>query len=128
YLLENRPNGRIAILFQNDDYGKDYVKGLKDGLAGRMQIVAEVPYETSDPTVDSQIISLKASGADVLYNVTTPKFAAQAIKKMAEIGWKPMHLLNSVSNSVGSVLQPAGFENSKGILSVAYLKDRTDPP
>src|SRR5256885_5553393 len=108
YLLDNHPNGKIGILFQNDDYGKDYVKGLKDGLAGKMQIVAELPYETSDPTVDSQIVSLKASGADVFFNVTTPKFAAQSIKKAAEIGWKPAHLLNSVSNSFGSVLKPAG--------------------
>src|SRR5205807_69533 len=128
YLIKNHPNGKIGILFQNDDYGKDYVKGLKDGLNGKIPIVAELPYETSDPTVDSQIISLKASGADILYNVTIPKFAAQAIKKTAEIGWKPMHLLNSVSNSVGSVLQPAGFENSKGILSVTNLKNIVHGP
>jgi branched-chain amino acid transport system substrate-binding protein len=127
YLLEHQPNGKIGILYQNDDYGKDYVKGLKDGLNGKMQIVAELPYETSDPTVDSQIISLKASGADIFFNVTTPKFAAQAIKKAGEIGWKPMHLLNNVSQSVGSVLKPAGFENAKGILSTYYLKDPTDP-
>jgi branched-chain amino acid transport system substrate-binding protein len=127
YLLEHHPNGKIGILYQNDDYGKDYVKGLKDGLNGKMQIVAELPYEASDPTVDSQIISLKASGADVFFNVTTPKFAAQAIKKAGEIGWKPVHLLNNVSQSVGSVLRPAGFENAKGILSTYYLKDPTDP-
>src|ERR1700694_4445779 len=117
YLLKNHPQGRIGILYQNDDYGKDYVKGLKDGLAGKMQIVAELPYETTDPTVDSQIINLKASGADVFYNVTTPKFAAQAIKKAAEIDWKPVHLLNSVSASVGSVLKPAGIEAAKGVLT-----------
>jgi len=127
YLLKNHPQGRIGVLFQNDDYGKDYVKGLKDGLAGKMPIVAELPYETTDPTVDSQIINLKASGADVFFDVTTPKFAAQAIKKAAEIDWKPVHLLNNVSNSVGSVLRPAGLENAKGILSTAYLKDPTDP-
>jgi branched-chain amino acid transport system substrate-binding protein len=127
YLLEHHPNGKIGILYQNDDYGKDYIKGLKDGLNGKMQIVAEVPYETSDPTVDSQMISLKASGADIFFNVTTPKFAAQAIKKAAEVEWKPVHLLNNVSQSVGSVLKPAGFENAKGILSTAYLKDPTDP-
>jgi branched-chain amino acid transport system substrate-binding protein len=127
YLLEHHPNGKIGILYQNDDYGKDYVKGLKDGLNGKMQIVAELPYETSDPTVDSQIISLKASGADIFFNVTTPKFAAQAIKKAGEIGWTPVHLLNNVSQSVGSVLKPAGFENAKGILSTYYLKDPTDP-
>jgi branched-chain amino acid transport system substrate-binding protein len=127
YLIKNHPNGKIGILFQNDDYGKDYVKGLKDGLNGKLPIVAELPYETTDPTIDSQIINLKASGADVFYNVTTPKFAAQAIKKMAEIEWKPVHLLNNVSNSVGSVLKPAGLDNSKGILTTVYLKDPTDP-
>ncbi len=127
YLLDNRPNGKIAILFQNDDYGKDYVKGLKDGLAGKMQIVAELPYEASDPTIDSQMISLKASGADVFFNVTTPKFAAQAIKKSAEIGWKPLHLLNNVSASIGGVLKPAGLENAKDALSASYLKEPTDP-
>src|SRR6202045_1500110 len=127
YLLEHHPNGKIGILYQNDDYGKDYVKGLKDGVAGKMQIVAELPYETTDPTVDSQIISLKASGADIFFNVTTPKFAAQAIKKAGEIVWKPLHLLNNVSQSVGSVLQPAGLEYSKEILSSYYLKDPTDP-
>jgi branched-chain amino acid transport system substrate-binding protein len=127
YLLKNHPNGKIGILYQNDDYGKDYVKGLKDGLAGKIQIVSEQPYEPSDPTVDSQIINLKASGADVFFNVTTPKFAAQAIKKAYEIGWKPVHLLNNVSNSVGSVLKQAGLEASKGVLSTGYLKDPTDP-
>jgi branched-chain amino acid transport system substrate-binding protein len=127
YLIERHPQGKIGILYQNDDYGKDYVKGLKDGLNGKLQIVAELPYETTDPTVDSQIVNLKASGADVFFNVTTPKFAAQAIKKAGEIGWKPLHLLNNVSQSVGSVLKPAGLENSKDILSSYYLKDPTDP-
>ena len=127
YLIDKHPNGRIGILYQNDDYGKDYVKGLKDGLAGRMQIVAEVPYEASDTTVDSQILSLKTAGADIFYNVATPKFAAQAIRKVAEIGWKPVHLLNSVSANIGAVLKPAGLENSLGILSAAYYKDQTDP-
>jgi branched-chain amino acid transport system substrate-binding protein len=129
YLLKNKPDAKIAILFQNDDYGKDYVKGLKDGLGDKAKtmIVAEAPYETSDPTVDSQMINLKASGADTFFNVTTPKFAAQAIKKAAEIGWKPLHLLNNVSQSVGSVLKPAGLENAKDILSTYYLKDSTDP-
>jgi branched-chain amino acid transport system substrate-binding protein len=126
YLIEHHRNAKIGILFQNDDYGKDYVKGLKDGLDGKVQIISELPYETTDPTVDSQIINLKASGADVFFNVTTPKFAAQAIRKMAEVGWKPLHLLNNVSASVGSVLKPAGFENSQGILSAAYTKDPTD--
>jgi branched-chain amino acid transport system substrate-binding protein len=127
YLLKNHPQGKIGILYQNDDYGKDYVKGLKDGLAGKMPIVAELPYEATDTTIDSQMINLKASGADVLFDVTTPKFAAQAIKKATEIDWKPIHILNNVSNSVGSVLKPAGFENAKGILSTQYLKDPTDP-
>jgi branched-chain amino acid transport system substrate-binding protein len=127
YLLQNYARDKIGILFQNDDYGKDYVKGLKDGLNGKMQIVAELPYETTDPTIDSQIVSLRASGADVFYDVTIPKFAAQAIKKAAEIGWKPIHLLNSVSNSVGGVIKPAGFDISRGILSTGYVKDPTDP-
>jgi len=127
YIMKEHPQGKIGILFQNDDYGKDYVKGLKDGLNGKMTIVAELPYEATDPTVDSQMINLKASGADIFYNVTTPKFAAQAIKKAADIGWKPVHLLNSVSASVGAVLRPAGVENAQGILTTAYLKDPTDP-
>jgi branched-chain amino acid transport system substrate-binding protein len=127
YLLQNYPRGRIGILYQNDDSGKDYVKGLKDGLNGKMQIVAESPYETTDPTIDSQIVSLKASGVDVFYDATIPKFAAQAIKKAAEIEWRPIHLLMSVSNSVGSVIKPAGFDISRGILSTGYVKDPTDP-
>jgi branched-chain amino acid transport system substrate-binding protein len=129
YLLKNKPNAKIGILYQNDDYGKDYVKGMKDGLGAKAKtmIVSEQPYNTTDPTVDSQIVNLKASGADVFFNVTTPKFAAQAIKKSAEIGWKPLHLLNNVSQSIGGVLKPAGLDNSKGILSSYYLKDATDP-
>jgi branched-chain amino acid transport system substrate-binding protein len=127
YLLQNHPNGKIAILYQNDDSGRDYIKGLKDGLEGKMQVVAETPYEPTDPTIDSQIITLKASGADIFFNESSPKFAAQAIKKVAELGWKPVHLLASISASVGSVLRPAGLENSKGILSSGYLKDPTDP-
>ncbi len=127
YLLQNHPRGKVAILYQNDDSGRDYIKGLKDGLDGKMQIVAEAPYEPTDPTVDSQIISLKASGADIFFNEASPKFAAQAIKKVTELGWKPIHLLASISASVGAVLKPAGLENSKGILSSGYLKDPTDP-
>jgi branched-chain amino acid transport system substrate-binding protein len=129
YLLEKYPNAKVGILYQNDDYGKDYVKGLKDGLGekAKTMIVAEQPYETTDPTIDSQVINLKASGADVFFNVTTPKFAAQAIRKVAELGWKPLHLLNNVSNSVGSVLKPAGMENAKDVVSTAYYKDPTDP-
>jgi branched-chain amino acid transport system substrate-binding protein len=129
YLLSKHPDAKIGILYQNDDYGKDYVKGMKDGLGDKAakMIVSEQPYEVTNPTIDSQIVNLKASGANVFYNVTTPKFAAQAIKKAAEIGWHPVHLLNNVSQSVGGVLRPAGLDNSKGILSTYYLKDSTDP-
>jgi branched-chain amino acid transport system substrate-binding protein len=127
YLLKNLPQGKIGILYQNDDYGKDYVKGLKDGLNGKIQIVAEVPYEITDPTVDSQVINIKASGADIFFDVATPKFAAQAIKKIAELGWKPVHLVSLPSSSVGAALKPAGFGNAKGILSAAFSKDPTDP-
>jgi branched-chain amino acid transport system substrate-binding protein len=129
YILKNMPNAKIAILYQNDDYGKDYVKGLKDGLGAKAasMIVAEESYETTQPTIDSSIVKLKSTNADVFFNVTTPKFAAQAIKKMAEIEWKPLHLLNNVSSSIGSVMKPAGFENSQNIISSSYLKDTSDP-
>ena len=129
YILKELPNARIAILYQNDDYGKDYVKGLKDGLGAKAasMIVAEESYETTQPTIDSNIVKLKSTNANVLFNVTTPKFAAQAIKKMAEIEWKPLHFLNNVSVSIGSVIKPAGMENAQGIISSAYLKDPTDP-
>ena len=127
YLLKNYPRDNIGILYQDDDYGKDYVKGLKDGLNGKMQIVAESPYEATDPTIDSQIVSLRGAGADVLYDITIAKFSAQAIKKVAETNWKPVHLLNGVSASVGGVMRPAGLDNSRGVLSTAYLKDPTDP-
>ncbi len=129
YILENKPNAKIAILYQNDDYGKDYVKGLKDGLGDKASamIVAEASYEVTDPTIDSQIVTLKASGADTFYNVTTPKFAAQAIRKVYDMGWKPLHILNNVSNSVGSVMIPAGLDKSVGLISAAYIKDPVDP-
>jgi branched-chain amino acid transport system substrate-binding protein len=129
YLLEERPNAKVGVLYQNDDYGKDYVKGFKDGLGDKAKsmIVSEVPYEVTDPTIDSQIVSLKSSGADVFFNVTIPKFAAQAIRKVSEIGWKPLHLLNSVANSVGAALKPAGLENAKDVVSTFYVKDPTDP-
>ena len=129
YILEKHPNAKIGVLYQNDDYGKDYVKGLKDGLGDKAKsmVVMELPYETSDPTVDSQVVNLKASGADLFYNVTIPKFAVQAIKKTHDIGWKPVHLLNSVSSSVGVVLKPAGLDASKDIVTARYLKDVTDP-
>src|SRR5512139_274951 len=127
YILKNYPNAKIGVLYQNDDYGKDYLKGLKDGLGAKSSmIVLEESYEVSEPTIDSHIVKLKATGADVFVNITTPKFAAQAIKKNAEIGWKPVHFLNNVSASVGSVMKPAGFENAQGIISSAYLKDPTD--
>ena len=129
YILKNMPNAKIALLYQNDDYGKDYVKGLKDGLGAKAvsMIVAEESYETTQPTIDSSIVKLKSTNADVFFNVTTPKFAAQAIKKMAEIEWKPLHFLNNVSSSIGAVMKPAGFENSQGIISSTYLKDASDP-
>ncbi|HTE95306.1 MAG TPA: ABC transporter substrate-binding protein [Bradyrhizobium sp.] len=129
YILKELPNAKIAILYQNDDYGKDYVKGLKDGLGAKAasMIVAEESYETTQPTIDSSIVKLKSTNADVFFNVTTPKFAAQAIKKMTEIEWKPLHFLNNVSISIGSVMKPAGFENAQGIISSAYLKDTSDP-
>ena len=128
HLLESKPNAKIGILYQNDDYGKDYLKGFLDGLGDKAKtmIVKQLTYEVTDATVDSQMVELKASGADVFFNITTPKFAAQAIKKAAEIGWKPQHYLNNVSNSVGAVMLPAGAENGVGILSVFYLKDPTD--
>src|SRR5579862_6722997 len=129
YILKEKPNAKIAVLYQNDDYGKDYVKGLKDGLGEKAasMIVAEESYETSEPTIDSHIVKLKSTGADIFFDVTTPKFAAQAIKKTAEIEWKALHILNNVSAYVGTVLKPAGYENSQGIVSAAYLKDVTDP-
>ena len=129
HLMETKPNGKVAILYQNDDYGKDYLKGFEDGLGekGKTMIVARASFEVTDPTVDSQMVSLKASGADVFFNITTPKFAAQAIKKAAELGWKPVHYLNSVSTGVGSTLAPAGLENAVGLITAGYIKDPTDP-
>jgi len=127
FLLKEKPDAKIAVLFQNDDFGKDYLKGLKDGLGAKASmIITEESYETTEPTIDSHIVKLKATGADTFMSVTTPKFAAQAIKKLAEIEWKPLHIVVNVSASVGSVLKPAGFENSQGILSAAYAKDGAD--
>ena len=126
-ILTRHPNAKIAVLYQNDDYGKDLLKGLKDGLGDKAKmIVAEASYEVTDPTVDSQIVALKGSGADVFVNITTPKFAALAIRKVYDVGWKPEHYLNNVSLSVGSVLTPAGLDKSVGLITVAYLKDATD--
>jgi branched-chain amino acid transport system substrate-binding protein len=130
YILQNLPQGKIGVLYQNDDSGRDYLKGLHDGLgeeATKRMIVAELPYEPTDATVDRQIVTLKTMGADIFFNEASPKFAAQAIKRAAEIGWKPVQFLASISNSVGSVLKPAGLEASTGILSTNYLKDATDP-
>jgi branched-chain amino acid transport system substrate-binding protein len=129
YILKNKPDAKIGILYQNDDYGKDYLKGFKDGLGAKAtsMIVIEESYEVSEPTIDSHIVKMKATGADVFINITTPKFAAQAIKKNAEIGWKPLHFLNNVSASIGSVMKPAGFENAQDIISSNYLKDTSDP-
>jgi len=129
YLLKEKPDAKIAVLYQNDDYGKDYLKGLKEGLGAKAasMIIAEESYETTEPSIDNHIVKLKSTGADVFVDITTPKFAAQAIKKIAEVEWKPLHILNNVAASVGSVIKPAGYENSQGIISAAYLKDVTDP-
>ena len=129
YILDNLPNAKIAVLYQNDDFGKDYVNGLRAGLgdkAGKM-IVATQSYETTDPTVDSQVVALQSSGADTMVTLATPKFAAQSIRKVYDIGWKPTHFLTSVSNSVGTVMKNAGMEKGIGIISAAFAKDPTDP-
>ncbi len=128
YILKEKPDAKIAVLYQNDDFGKDYLKGLKDGLGAKVSmIVAEESYETTEPSINSHVVKLKSTGADVFVSITTPKFAAQAIKKLAELQWKPMQVIANVSASVGSVLQPAGFENAQGLLSAAYAKDGADP-
>ncbi len=129
HILKNNPKAKIGILYQNDDYGKDYLKGFRDGLGDKANsmIVSEVSYEVADPTVDSQMVQLQASGADTFFNITTPKFAAQAIRKAYDSGWKPTHYLNNVSNSIGSVLKPAGLDKSVGLISTFYLKDPADP-
>lgn len=129
YILANYPNAKIGILYQNDDLGRDYVTGLKAALGDKAKtmIVAETSYELTDPTIDSQIVKIKSEGADLLYNASTPKFAAQAIKKVADLGWKPVHILDINATSVGAVMKPAGLENSKGIISTNYGKDPLDP-
>jgi branched-chain amino acid transport system substrate-binding protein len=129
YIMKNFPDAKIGILYQNDDYGKDYRKGLHDGLgdAAKKLIVMEQTYEVTDPTIDSQIVNLKNSGANVFFNVTIPKFAVQAIKKAHDIGWKPAHFLNNVSSSLASVLKPAGVDASKGLITALYMKEITDP-
>ena len=129
YLLKTKPGAKIAVLYQNDDFGKDVLKGVEDGLgaANAKMIVARASYEVTDPTVDSQIITLQGSGADTFINITTPKFAAQAIRKAFDSGWKPLHIVNNVGASVGSVLVPAGLEKSVGLMTMQYYKDPNDP-
>jgi branched-chain amino acid transport system substrate-binding protein len=129
YILKEMPTGKIGILYQNDDYGKDYVKGVRDGLGAKAasMIVGEESYETTTPTIDSHVVALKSEGVDIFISITTPKFAAQSIKKVAELGWKPLFILNSVGTSTGTVMRPAGFENGQNIISAAYNKDPTDP-
>jgi branched-chain amino acid transport system substrate-binding protein len=128
YILKEKPTGKIGVLYQNDDFGKDYLKGVKDGLSDKASmIIVEASYETTDPTVDSQVVDMKAKGVDVFVNTAIPKFAAQAIRKAAEIDWKPLHILSSIGNSVGATLKPAGFDNAKDLVSDFYLKDPSDP-
>src|SRR5271169_1356197 len=129
YILKQYPNAKVGVLYQNDDLGRDYLNGIKSGLGDKAatMVVAEASYEVSDPTVDSQILKLKSAGADVLFNASTAKFAAQAIKKNAELGWKPVHILDINATSVGAVMQPAGLDASKGVISVNYGKDPLDP-
>ena len=129
YILKNYPNAKVGILFQNDDLGRDYVTGLKAGLGDKAatMIIAETSYELTDPTIDSQIVKLKTAGADLFFDASTPKFAAQAIKKIADLDWKPVHILDINATSVGAVMKPAGLENAKGVISVNYGKDPLDP-
>jgi ABC-type branched-subunit amino acid transport system substrate-binding protein len=129
YILKERPTGKIGILYQNDDYGKDYVKGIRDGLGTKAasMIVGEESYETATPTIDSHVVALKSEGADIFISITTAKFAAQSIKKVAELGWKPLFILNGVGASTGAVMKPAGLANSQNIISATYQKDPTDP-
>ena len=129
YILQHVPNAKIGVLYQNDDYGKDYLVGFRDGLGERADkmIVKVESYEVNDPTVDSQIVSLQASGADLFFNVATPKFSAMAIRKAWDIGWRPVQIVNSVGSSTGAAMKPAGFERTQGIISAHYQKDATDP-
>jgi ABC-type branched-subunit amino acid transport system substrate-binding protein len=129
YILKERPTGKIGILYQNDDYGKDYIKGITDGLGTKAasMIIGEETYDTADPTIDSRVVALKSKGADVFISITTPKFAAQSIKKVAELGWKPLFILNNIGASTGAVIRPAGIENSQNIISATFWKDPTDP-
>jgi branched-chain amino acid transport system substrate-binding protein len=128
YVVQHKPNAKVGVLYQNDDYGKDCLKGLKEGLGSKASlIVKEASYEASDSTVDSQIITLQASGADTFFIFAIPKFAAQAIRKSYDIGWRPLAFVNNVSSSVAAVLEPAGLDRSTGLITALYLKDPTDP-
>jgi branched-chain amino acid transport system substrate-binding protein len=129
YIMKAKPDAKVAVFYQNDDFGKDYLAGLKDVFGDKTSsiVVAEESYETTEPSIDSHIVKLKGTGADVLVNISTPKFAAQTIKKLAELEWKPMHVMTDVSISIGAVMKPAGLEASEGVLSAGYLKDASDP-
>ncbi len=129
FIMKEKPNGKIAVLYQNDDFGKDYLKGLKDGLGekAKSMVAIEASYETTDPTIESQVVGMKAAGCDVFVNTGIPKFAAQAIRKATELEWKPLHILSSIGNSVAATLKPAGLDNAKDLVSDFYLKDPTDP-
>jgi branched-chain amino acid transport system substrate-binding protein len=128
YILKTKPDAKVAVFYANDDFGKDYLAGLKEIFGDRTSsiLIAEESYETTEPSIDSHIVKLKGTGADVFVNISTPKFAAQTIKKMAELDWKPMHVMTDVSISIGAVMKPAGLENSEGILSATYIKDASD--
>jgi ABC-type branched-subunit amino acid transport system substrate-binding protein len=129
YILKEKPNAKVAVFYANDDFGKDYVAGLKEVFGDKTSsiLIAEESYETTEPSIDSHIVKLKGTGADVFVNISTPKFAAQAIKKMAELEWKPMHVMTDVSISIGAVMKPAGLDASEGVLSAGYLMDASDP-
>jgi branched-chain amino acid transport system substrate-binding protein len=129
YILANKPDGKVGVLYQNDDFGKDYLHGVTEGLGSKASamLVAAASYETTDPTIDSQIIDMKAKGVDVFVNTAIAKFAAQAIRKTVELQWKPLHILSGIGNSVAATLRPAGLENAKGIVSDFFAKDPTDP-
>jgi branched-chain amino acid transport system substrate-binding protein len=128
YILKEKPDAKIAVLYQNDDLGKDYLKGLRDGLGAKSStIIMEESYEVSEPTVDSHIVKTKASGADVFISIALPKVAAQSIRKVSEMGWKPLFILSSIGASIGTVIRPVGFENAQGLISTVYLKDQSDP-
>ncbi|MCA1451873.1 ABC transporter substrate-binding protein [Bradyrhizobium sp. BRP22] len=127
YIMKEKPDAKVGVLYQNDDFGKDYLRGLREGFGEKApMIVAEESYETSEPSMEGHIARLKAAGVDVFISITMPKFAAQAIKKIAELNWKPLQIVSNVSASVGGVMKPAGLENVQGILSAAYAKDGAD--